>query len=94
MAFVERQLMVSAAERADDATDKEGVFTGFHVSNPYNGERSPLWVTNYVLMEYGTGAVMAVPAHDQRDFEFASAVRPSGQGRHPEPGQLPRRRRP
>jgi leucyl-tRNA synthetase len=71
MAFVQRQLMISAAERADDGTAKEGVFTGFHVKNPYNGELSPLWVTNYVLMEYGTGIVMAVPAHDQRDFEFA-----------------------
>ena len=71
MAFVQRQLLVSAAERADESTRKEGVFTGFHVTNPYNGESVPLWVTNYVLMEYGTGAVMAVPAHDQRDFEFA-----------------------
>ncbi len=71
MDFVRRQAMVSAAERADDTTRKEGVFTGFHVRNPYNGETAPLWVTNYVLMEYGTGAVMAVPAHDQRDFEFA-----------------------
>ena len=71
MEFVRRQSMVSAAERTDDATRKEGVFTGFHVRNPYNGETAPLWVTNYVLMEYGTGAVMAVPAHDQRDFEFA-----------------------
>ncbi len=70
-AFAARQKMVSAAERADDATKKEGVFTGFHVKNPYNGALAPLWVTNYVLMEYGTGAVMAVPAHDQRDFEFA-----------------------
>ena len=69
--FVNRQLMVSSAVRSDDATKKEGVFTGFHVTNPYNGESVPLWVTNYVLMEYGTGAVMAVPAHDQRDFEFA-----------------------
>ena len=72
-AFVEKEKMVSAAERADDATKKEGVFTGFHVRNPYNGELSPLWITNYVLMEYGTGAVMAVPAHDQRDFDFAKA---------------------
>ncbi len=71
MEFVRRQLMVSAAVRADDATKKEGIFTGFHVKNPYNDELSPLWVTNYVLMEYGTGIVMAVPAHDQRDFEFA-----------------------
>jgi leucyl-tRNA synthetase len=71
--FVEKQKMVSAAERTDEATKKEGVFTGFHVRNPYNGELSPLWITNYVLMEYGTGAVMAVPAHDQRDFDFAKA---------------------
>jgi len=69
--FASRQLMISAAVRAAEATKKEGVFTGFHVRNPYNGESLPLWVTNYVLMEYGTGAVMAVPAHDQRDFEFA-----------------------
>jgi len=72
-AFVEKEKMVSAAERSDEATKKEGVFTGFHVRNPYNGETAPLWITNYVLMEYGTGAVMAVPAHDQRDFEFAKA---------------------
>jgi len=71
MAFVEKQLMVSAAVRSDDATKKEGVFTGLHVTNPYDGSTSELWVTNYVLMEYGTGIVMAVPAHDQRDFEFA-----------------------
>jgi leucyl-tRNA synthetase len=70
-AFAARQKMVSAAERADDATKKEGVFTGFHVKNPYDGSLAPLWVTNYVLMEYGTGAVMAVPAHDQRDYAFA-----------------------
>jgi len=71
LAFAERQAMVSAAVRADDATAKEGVFTGFHVTNPYNGDKVPLWVTNYVVMDYGTGAVMAVPAHDQRDFDFA-----------------------
>jgi leucyl-tRNA synthetase len=70
-AFVEKEKMVSAAERTDEAVRKEGVFTGFHVKNPYNGELAPLWITNYVLMEYGTGAVMAVPAHDQRDFDFA-----------------------
>jgi leucyl-tRNA synthetase len=70
-AFAARQKMVSAAERADDSTKKEGVFTGFHVKNPYDGSLAPLWVTNYVLMEYGTGAVMAVPAHDERDFVFA-----------------------
>ncbi|HET9316529.1 MAG TPA: leucine--tRNA ligase [Vicinamibacteria bacterium] len=51
--------------------DKEGVFTGHHVVNPFNGERLPLWVGNFVLMGYGTGAIMSVPAHDQRDFDFA-----------------------
>jgi leucyl-tRNA synthetase len=69
--FVKRESMVSGAVRSDDATKKEGIFTGFHVTNPYNGDSVQLWVTNYVLMEYGTGAVMAVPAHDQRDFDFA-----------------------
>jgi leucyl-tRNA synthetase len=73
--FIERQALIPAAERAADATAKEGVCSGFHVTNPYNGERVPLWVTNYVLMDYGTGAVMAVPAHDQRDFEFAQRYR-------------------
>ncbi len=71
MAFVERQRLIPAAERTSETAPKEGVFTGFHVVNPYNGDCVPLWVTNYVLMDYGTGAVMAVPAHDQRDFEFA-----------------------
>ncbi len=56
---------------ADAVLEKEGIFIGKHVTNPANGEKIPLWVTNYALMEYGTGAVMAVPAHDQRDFEFA-----------------------
>jgi leucyl-tRNA synthetase len=69
--FADRQALIADVERADNATRKEGVDTGFHVRNPYNGDSVPLWVTNYVLMEYGTGAVMAVPAHDQRDFEFA-----------------------
>ncbi len=51
--------------------DKKGVFTGAYVINPVNGAEVPVWLADYVLMEYGTGAVMAVPAHDQRDFEFA-----------------------
>jgi leucyl-tRNA synthetase len=50
---------------------KEGVFTGRHAVNPFSGERIPIWVGNFVLMGYGTGAIMAVPAHDQRDLEFA-----------------------
>jgi len=53
------------------ALAKEGVFTGKYAINPYCGERVPIWVANYVLMEYGTGAIMSVPGHDDRDFEFA-----------------------
>jgi leucyl-tRNA synthetase len=55
--------------------EKEGVFTGKYVINPVNSERLPVWIANYILMEYGTGAIMAVPAHDQRDFEFAKKYR-------------------
>jgi leucyl-tRNA synthetase len=69
--FCERCRLQSSAVRGDAAVEKEGVFTGAHCINPVSGERVPLWVANYALMEYGTGAVMAVPAHDQRDFEFA-----------------------
>ena len=57
-------------ERAAE-TEKTGVSTGHHVTNPVNGERLPVWVADYVLMDYGTGAIMAVPAHDERDREFA-----------------------
>jgi leucyl-tRNA synthetase len=53
------------------AIEKHGVNTGRHAVNPYNGERVPIWVANYILMDYGTGAIMSVPAHDERDFEFA-----------------------
>jgi leucyl-tRNA synthetase len=59
-------------DRAADAA-KTGVFTGHYVTNPANGERLPIWVADYVLMDYGTGAIMAVPAHDERDREFAEA---------------------
>ena len=71
LAFSERVRRQPAAARSDAAVEKEGVWTGAYCVNPVNGERVPLWVANYALMEYGTGAVMAVPAHDQRDFEFA-----------------------
>ena len=58
---------------ADIATaEKEGIFVGRYAVNPFNGEKIPIWVGNFVLMEYGTGAVMCVPAHDERDFEFAT----------------------
>ncbi|MCX5680402.1 MAG: leucine--tRNA ligase [Candidatus Omnitrophica bacterium] len=61
----------SKIERAQADITKEGVFTGSYVFNPVNGNKMPVWVANYILMEYGTGAIMAVPAHDTRDFEFA-----------------------
>jgi leucyl-tRNA synthetase len=57
--------------RLEGKVEKEGVFTGRHAINPYSGERIPIWVGNFVLMGYGTGAIMSVPAHDQRDLEFA-----------------------
>ena len=60
-----------AADRADPEREKTGVFTGRFVTNPVNEVRLPIWVSDYVVMEYGTGAIMAVPAHDERDFEFA-----------------------
>ena len=53
------------------AIEKHGVFTERYAINPYNGEKVPIWVANYVLMDYGTGAIMSVPAHDERDYEFA-----------------------
>ena len=70
--YVRRTGALSAVERAGEK-QKTGVFTGRHVINPVNGEAIPVWVADYVLMEYGTGAIMAVPAHDERDFEFAQA---------------------
>lgn len=62
----------SDLERTDLAKDKTGVFTGAYAINPVNNERIPIWVADYVLMSYGTGAIMAVPAHDERDYEFAT----------------------
>ncbi|CAO80972.1 leucine--tRNA ligase [Candidatus Cloacimonas acidaminovorans] len=57
--------------RSSEETIKEGIFSGRYAINPFNGDRIQIWITNYVLMDYGMGAVMAVPVHDQRDFEFA-----------------------
>jgi leucyl-tRNA synthetase len=71
LGYVQQALAESVEERADTEREKTGVFTGRYVVNPVNGERIPVWVSDYVLMDYGTGAIMAVPAHDERDFEFA-----------------------
>ncbi len=64
--------MRASSVKAEDleTAEKVGFFTGAHATNPFNGEKMPIWVGNFVLMEYGTGAIMAVPAHDERDFEF------------------------
>ncbi|WP_018970100.1 leucine--tRNA ligase [Rubritalea marina] len=62
----------SDLERGDLNKDKSGVFTGAYATNPVNGEQIPVWIADYVMMGYGTGAIMAVPAHDERDFEFAT----------------------
>ncbi len=70
-AFVQRVLREDKAARTDEKRAKEGVFTGTYAINPLNNDRIPVWVGNFVLMEYGTGAIMSVPAHDQRDFDFA-----------------------
>lgn len=69
--FVEQHRHHGKAAQTEQLQEKEGVFTGVYARHPFTGERIPIWVANFVLMEYGTGAVMAVPAHDQRDFEFA-----------------------
>ncbi len=70
-AFVERMKREDKMRRAAADIDKEGVFTGAHAINPLTHERIPIWIGNFVLLEYGTGAIMAVPSNDQRDFEFA-----------------------
>jgi leucyl-tRNA synthetase len=80
----------SAADRGDEDRPKTGVFTGRHVINPVTGDPIPVWVADYVLMDYGTGAIMAVPGHDERDFAFAKAhdlpivrvIAPEGEDAH------------
>jgi leucyl-tRNA synthetase len=69
--YRERTARKSDLERTELAKDKTGVFIGAYAINPVNNERIPIWIADYVLMGYGTGAIMAVPAHDERDFEFA-----------------------
>ena len=68
---VDKMINEDKINRTAEDKEKEGIFTGLYVINPVNNEKVPLWIGNYVLMDYGTGAVMAVPAHDERDFFFA-----------------------
>ena len=70
-AYIETAARKSDLERTDLAKDKSGVFTGAYAINPVNGRRIPIWISDYVLSSYGTGAIMAVPAHDDRDWDFA-----------------------
>ncbi|MEI6126336.1 MAG: leucine--tRNA ligase, partial [Pseudomonadota bacterium] len=86
-AFIENVLKQDKAVRSSEDLEKEGVFTGAYCINPVTAYRMPVYVANFVLMEYGTGAVMAVPGHDQRDFDFAKkygleiqvVIQPEGQ---------------
>jgi leucyl-tRNA synthetase len=71
-AYIEQAARKSDLERTDLAKDKTGVFTGAYAVNPVNGAKLPIWVADYVLGGYGTGAIMAVPGHDERDWEFAT----------------------
>lgn len=70
-AYLEKVKSKSDLERTDLAKEKTGVFTGAYAINPANGEKMPIWIADYVLVSYGTGSIMAVPAHDERDYEFA-----------------------
>jgi leucyl-tRNA synthetase len=70
--FVEQTSRMDRIARTSATTEKLGIFTGRYALNPLTQEQIPIWVANFVLMDYGTGAIMAVPAHDQRDFEFAT----------------------
>ncbi|QUG42427.1 leucine--tRNA ligase [Psychrobacillus sp. INOP01] len=70
-AYKDQVILKSDLERTDLAKHKTGVFTGAYAVNPVSGEKMPIWIADYVLASYGTGAIMAVPAHDERDYEFA-----------------------
>jgi len=72
--FVSKVLVEDKFKRTAEGAEKEGIFIGKYAVNPVNGEKVPIYVANYILYEYGTGAIMGVPAHDQRDFEFAKAM--------------------
>ncbi len=70
--FVEQQSAIEPVDRMAEGKEKQGVFTGLYAINPFNQAKLPIWTANFVLTGYGTGAIMAVPAHDERDFEFSS----------------------
>ena len=93
--YVQQAALKSDLDRTELAKEKTGVFTGSYAINPVNGEPVPIWIADYVLISYGTGAIMAVPAHDERDFEFAQGVRhPHKAGRPTRPRQcLSRKKR-
>ncbi len=86
-AYVEQARRMTEIERTNMEKEKTGVFTGGYITNPVNNEKVPVWIADYVLMGYGSGAIMGVPAHDQRDFEFArkfgipiiEVIRPEGE---------------
>ncbi|MCX7823332.1 MAG: leucine--tRNA ligase [Syntrophobacterales bacterium] len=96
MNFVEEAKKAKRTARTEELLEKEGIFTGRYCLNPMTGHLMPIYVANFVVMEYGTGAVMAVPAHDQRDFEFAAkyglplrvVIRPSDSDEIPNPKDL------
>lgn len=71
-AFINKVRNQTELERTSTEVEKEGIFTGAYAVNPFNGEKVPIWIANYVLFEYGTGAVMGVPSHDDRDWQFAT----------------------
>jgi len=89
-AFAEKTRIARQRQNPEDELAKEGIFTGLHAINPFTAEKLPVYAANFVLAEYGTGAVMAVPAHDQRDFEFARqydlpitvVIQPAGETLH------------
>ena len=87
-AYVAQAARQTEIERLSTEKEKTGVFIGAYAINPVNGARIPIWIADYVMMTYGTGAIMAVPAHDERDFEFALKYRAAHH-----PGHRPARRR-
>lgn len=92
--FQKKMERLNEITRTSTETEKEGLFIGAYAINPMNCDRVPIWIANYVLLEYGTGAVMGVPAHDQRDFEFAKKydlpikVVVSAPGENPDAGEM------